>query len=178
MSVPVDVRAALKAHYLARGIDEARANFLANQNAGKPLARLVGEAEKVLERLRDGASVQETAEEYGVTKQALYQWLLEHAPGEWAGISSAGALVQLEVADEIVMGAEDQVEVSKGGALARSAQWKLERLAPRLYSSKQDASGVQITVVVDRSCGVVGGSSIASVEGANGSPLPGEILED
>jgi hypothetical protein len=74
---------------------------------------------------------------------------------EWARWSAGHSADRLMEADGALDGAETNVEVSRYSAISRNAQWMLERMAPRLYAAKDQNVGVQITVVLDPSCGGV-----------------------
>ena len=168
---------ALVEFYKSRGMSEAKAVHTAVLNGNRPLARLMGNARPILERLEAGERVKEIADSYGIAQRTLYTFLLEHAPMEWAKASAAGALERLEAAQAVVEAAEDQVGVSKGATLIRAEQWKLERLAPRLYGGKDQGGGMQITVNIDRGCGGVvtveggGGGSDSADDSGYGTPV-------
>lgn len=160
----VEREARIREFYEGRGIAGWVAAGTAKREVDNPLVNLCGDCGPLLDGLRDGLTVEELAVELGVHKRSVYGYLLEFAPVEWAKFSAAYAASRLEDATTRLEGAGDQVAVSREAALARTAQWTLERLAPRLYGAKGEG-GVVVNVVLDPSCG--GGVVL------NGGSLPG-----
>lgn len=124
---------------------------LAVAHQGKPLAALAGDAEPILERLRNGESVRAMAAELGVSGSAFYAWLIRNAPDEFLAISAGRSLTRIEQAEEDLDSAEDQLTVSKARESARLAQWTLERANRKLYGdNKQENTGVTVQVLIAR----------------------------
>lgn len=122
-------------------------------NAGKPLAALNGDASEILARLHNGEHVPDIAKELGVSDTALYGWLIRNSPEEWKAISSGKALARIEKAEKDMDAAADAVEVAKARESHRMGAWTLERVARCMYGEDKGGGGVQINVVLDRSCG-------------------------
>ena len=140
---------------------------LATKYADHPIANLAGDPTPILDLFRSGMSIAQIAEGLGAHGRNVYEVLLKYAPAEWAAISAAGSLERMERSDELLDGAENNVEVQKASAIGRNAQWMLERLAPKLYGVKQDSAGVNIVVNIDPTCG---GSVL--IDGQTGGEIP------
>ncbi len=145
----------LEEYYVGRGLPVGSAAYYARLKVDDPLANLCGDCGPVYEALSRGESVPQLAVRLGVHKRDVYGYLIEHSPVEWARWSAGNAVDRLMSADEALDSAETNVEVGRYSAIARNAQWNLERMAPRLYAAKDQNVGVQITVVLDPSCGGV-----------------------
>mgnify|MGYP001409860787 CR=1 FL=1 len=124
---------------------------LALLNSNKPLSRLQGNASSILARLTAGDKVSKIAADLGISKPALYMWLLEHAPDEYRSVQSAVNVGQLDDSEDQIANAETMVDVAKGRELGRLAGWRLERLN-KMYAppNQNQAGGVSITVNVNR----------------------------
>lgn len=124
---------------------------LAKANADQPLAQLQGNAEPILQRIRDGESARQVAVSLGISHNALYGFLLRNAPEAWMELSAGRCLARLEDAETLLDSAEDQIAVSKARESARLAQWSLERASRKLYGeNKADAGGVTVQVLIVR----------------------------
>ena len=153
MAADPAIVAELEAWYRSRGVKEHAVAMLATAQADKPLGRLMGNAEPILARLMAGETAKQIATSYGISKIALYAWLLRHVPDQWKEIKAGMAAARLDDSEETIAGAEDQLQATKGRELARIAQWQLERL-DKSYAPKQDGNaGVTINVRVDPSAG-------------------------
>jgi len=127
--------------------DHAKAGLIA-MNANKALANV--QPDEVLDILRTGQSVSQVAKSYGISHQALYEWLLRHCPDQWVAISSARSLVKIEQAEELVDDENsDGLAITRAREKARMAFWQLERTARKMYGQKDEsANGVNIQVVI------------------------------
>lgn len=153
---------ALEAKYTAQGVPANMVAALATANAPKPLA-LVNSAE-ILSALRDGEAPRALATRLGVSRQALYEWLLSEHATEWSKISSARSLARIEDAENDLDEANDQVQVSRARASAGAAQWNLEKTARRLYGDPKDMNtGLTINVIVDRNNVVIETSEMTEI---------------
>ncbi len=130
--------------------DNAKAGLVA-MNANKALANV--EVGEVLDILRTGRSVLQVAKDYKVSHQALYEWLLRHAPDQWSAISSARSLVKIEEAEGAMDDeSADGLAITRAREKARMAFWQLERTARKMYGQKDDSqNGVNIQVVISDS---------------------------
>lgn len=169
-------RLVLEERYRAAGHKHWRSRAVALMN--HPLVCLGDDVEPVFEELERGASVEDVAKQLGLKPQEVYRWVMEKGGDRWPRIEAARALERLESGERILDRAVDNTEVSRGKAITSNAQWMLERLASRVYGSKQENSGVSITVKLDRSCGGVveigaGGHQPAIIDVGSGSLASG-----
>jgi hypothetical protein len=109
----------------------------------------------ILARYLSDESTKDIAKCYGVTRQALGQYLLKHAESEWKEAQVARAIARKEQAEDDMESIGLRIEgADKDGrdrltltlSLARerlkSAQWDLERVCRRIYG--QDVSPDQL----------------------------------
>jgi len=150
MATPEQI-AELEAYYATR-TDPGRAKGLAAINQDRPLARLQGNAAPILARLASGEKLVDVARQMGITSVALGTWLLEYAAEEYRAISAGRALARLQAAEDSIEDATDRLDVAKGRELGKLAGWQLERLSKQYAANKDQNTGVNITVNVDRSC--------------------------
>lgn len=117
-------------------------------NAGKPLAQLKGDATPILERLKS-ESAKEIAESLGITRIALYDWLLRTCPDKWQAMSAARNLDRISQAEDTFDSeSASGLDVTRARESARLASWQLERVS-RIYAAKQEINqGVQISVTI------------------------------
>jgi hypothetical protein len=87
----------------------------------------------ILYRVDNGDSVPAIARELGVGDATIYRRMLTECPERWKAAQAAKALADLEKADESLGTAADAIEVSRAREQLRSAQWRLERVANRIY---------------------------------------------
>jgi predicted DNA-binding protein YlxM (UPF0122 family) len=109
----------------------------------------------ILQRYLSDESTKEIAKCYGVTRQALGQYLLKHAESEWKEAQVARAIARKEQAEDDmesiglrIEGADkderDRLTLTLSLARERlkAAQWDLERVCRRIYG--QDVSPDQL----------------------------------
>jgi predicted transcriptional regulator len=109
----------------------------------------------ILARYLSDESTKDIAKCYGVTRQALGQYLLKHAEGEWKEAQVARAIARKEQAEDDmesiglrIEGADkderDRLTLTLSLARERlkAAQWDLERVCRRIYG--QDVSPDQL----------------------------------
>lgn len=88
---------------------------------------------KVLERYLSDESTAVIAAAYGVTRQALGQFLLRHAEEDWKEAQIARAIARKEKAEDDIEAAADVLQLAKARELLKAAQWDLERVCKRIY---------------------------------------------
>lgn len=143
--------ASLVSQYDKPHIPEKCRNGLAVANEGKPLAEFSKDPELILARLRGGESVAAVAADLGVSATAFYAWAVRNCPDEFLAISAGRSLARIEVAEQTIDDAEDQLAVSKGRESARLAQWHLERASRKLFGdSKAESGNVTVQVLIQR----------------------------
>lgn len=106
-------------------------------------ARL-GDAEPltILRRYLSDESTKDIAASYGVTRQALGQFLLKHAEQDWKDAQVARALARKEQAEDMIESAGDALSLARARELLRAAQWDLERVCRRIYGQDGPPAGV------------------------------------
>jgi len=120
-------------------------------NAGKVLASLES-PQPILDRLIAGEPIASIAKDLGLSKVALYKYLLRNCPEDWASISASMQLAkiddaQTELDDKTIE--HDSVSVARVRESAKLATWQLERMARKLYGQRDEsANGVNIQVVI------------------------------
>lgn len=123
----------IPAHYQA-GLDK--------MNSGKPLAYLTDAtrgdfARRVADRYLDGESMQDIADQYGVTRTRLYQIMLQADPETWRASQAPHALTDYEDSVKGIKEASDGLSLARARELNRAAQFRLEVLLRRLYGRDQ-----------------------------------------
>jgi len=120
----------------------------------------------ILKRYLSDESTKDIAASYGVTRQALGQFLLKNAEQEWRDAQVARAIARKEAAEDdleaitaITIKAADKEErerlaltVSLAREKLKSAQWDLERVCRRIYGQDAPvaAQAVQININLRR----------------------------
>jgi hypothetical protein len=104
------------------------------------------EPKTILLRYLSDESTSVIAADYGVTRQALGQYLLRHAEEDWKEAQVARAIARKEKAEDSIESAEDPLQLAKARELLKAAQWDLERVCKRIYG--QDYN-VNVNVSMD-----------------------------
>ena len=98
---------------------------------------LVGQDPKqILLRYLSDESTSVIASDYGVTRQALGQFLLRHAEEDWKEAQVARAIARKEKAEDAIETASDPLQLAKARELLKAAQWDLERVCRRIYGQE------------------------------------------
>jgi predicted transcriptional regulator len=109
----------------------------------------------ILQRYLSDESTKDIAASFGVTRQALGQYLLKTAESEWREAQVARAIARKESAEDNLDAIESKIEgadkeerdrltlrVSLARERLKSAQWDLERVCRRIYG--QDVTPDQL----------------------------------
>jgi predicted DNA-binding protein YlxM (UPF0122 family) len=110
----------------------------------------------ILQRYLSDETTKEIAASYGVTRQALGQYLLKVAESEWKEAQVARALARKESAEDDLEDAEktpDMLSLSRARERLKAAQWDLERVCRRIYGQDappQGVNAVQININLKR----------------------------
>ena len=97
----------------------------------------------ILLRYLSDESTKDIAATYGVTRQALSQYLLKHAEEDWKEAQVARAIARKEKAEDDLESAADPLSLARARELLKAAQWDLERVCRRIYGEDR-----QVTVNV------------------------------
>jgi hypothetical protein len=121
-------------------------------NAHRPLGGLPVEARKeklmqALQRVMDGESTKQIAEDYGISRTGLNDMLLKYCEDDWRRLQIARALTRKEEA-------EDAMDEKGGDGLAlayareklKAAQWNLEKLLRRMFGQDQPLTASNVTI--------------------------------
>lgn len=103
----------------------------------------------IVERYRRGESMQVLARENGVTRGAIYKWLLAATGAEHDELVTDCLINRVADADEMLETAPDAVNISRAREIARFARMDLERRRPLLYGPKQQIqqdTSISITI--------------------------------
>jgi hypothetical protein len=116
----------------------------------------------VLARYLSNESTKEIAASYGVTRQALGQFLLKHAESEWKDAQVARAIARKEQADDDLDAIGDKIatadkeerdrlnlSLAHARERLRSAQWDLERVCRRIYGQDAPAVGAAVQININ-----------------------------
>ena len=137
----------------------------------------------ILARYLSDESTKDIAATYGVTRQALGQFLLKHAESEWKEAQVARAISRKESAEDDLEGIRAKIEgadreererlaltVSLARERLKSAQWDLERVCRRIYG--QDVTPDQLGRV-----SIVLNIGVQPQQSAQGETLVGQVVD-
>jgi predicted DNA-binding protein YlxM (UPF0122 family) len=109
----------------------------------------------ILARYLSDESTKDIAKDFGVSRQALGQFLLKHAETEWKEAQVARAIARKEQAEDDMEGIASRIEgadkeerdrltltLSLARERLKAAQWDLERVCRRIYG--QDVTPDQL----------------------------------
>ena len=103
----------------------------------------------ILQRYLSDESTKDIAATYGVTRQALGQFLLKHAEEDWKEAQVARAIARKEKAEDDLEAALDPLSLARARELLKAAQWDLERVCRRIYGEDRNAGTVVISPVLN-----------------------------
>lgn len=101
----------------------------------------------VVQRYLGGEKIKDMASQYRVNKISLYHFLLRHCPEEWMAAQKAKAFAMKEQGEELIVDAEDPLELGKGREQLRAGQWDLERVDRKNYGRDEQ---ININLSIDR----------------------------
>jgi len=101
----------------------------------------------VVQRYIGGEKISEMAKQYGVSRIAMYHFLLRLVPDEWMAAQKAKAFAMKEEGEDLIVDAQDPLELGKGREQLRAGQWDLERVDRKNYG--RDDPNVTINVIGD-----------------------------
>ena len=112
------------------------------RNNGQFLPTLPNDPQSIKKALEDyvhGATLKELGQTYGVTRQAVYGWLLGELGGEQHSALVTRALTaRIANGDETLDSADNPLDLQRGREQARNARLDLERRRSNLYGPKQE----------------------------------------
>jgi hypothetical protein len=123
---------------------------------------------EIIQRYRSGESMLTIAKNSRVQSRQLYNWVMAEAGEEYAAIQTECFLNRIADADEMLLFAQDAVQVTRAREIARFARMDLERRRPHLYGQKQEMNvNNAITVIVQRGGPTTSGSEANVLETHN-----------
>ena len=94
---------------------------------------------KSLQDYADGATLEQLGQRYGVTRQAVYGWLLGELGGtEHANLVTMALTARIAKADEYLETGDNALDVTRGERMARFSRMDYERRRAALYGQKQE----------------------------------------
>lgn len=99
--------------------------------------------QEILLRYLSDESTKDIAESYGVTRQALGQYLLKVAEEDWKSAQVARAIARKEKAEDDLETAADPLSLARAREMLKAAQWDLERVCRRIYGEDRQ---LQVTI--------------------------------
>ena len=111
---------------------------------GQIVEKLSNDPEAIKQALQDycnGATLKQIGEQHGVTRQAVYGWLLGELGGEQHSALVTRALTaRIAKGDETLDSADNPLDLARGREQARNARLDLERRRASLYGQKQEVN--------------------------------------
>lgn len=125
------------------------------RNNGQFLPTLSNKPDDIRQALEDynaGATLKQIGDKYGVSRQAIYGWLLGELGGnEHAALVTRSLTSRIAKGDDCLEMANNPLDLQRGREMARNARLDLERRRSNLYGPKQEITVSQpilnITVV-------------------------------
>lgn len=135
---------------------------MAEQTQANLPALRESDPKQILQRYLTNETTDQIAKSYGVTRQALGQYLLEVDEPGWKAAQIARAIGRKEGAEDIVQRILEEIEtadaekraklkLSLAGAEVslRSAQWELERVCRRIYGQDAPPAVAAVQVIIE-----------------------------
>ncbi len=115
------------------------------RNNGQFLPILPNDPQSIAKALQDYcnvATLNDLAQMHGVTRQAVYGWLLGELGGEQhSSLVTMALTARIAAGDEMLDTADNPLDLQRGREQARNARLDLERRRSQLYGPKQEISG-------------------------------------
>ena len=154
------------------------------RNNGQFVPILPNDPQSIAKALQDycnGATLNDLAQMHGVTRQAVYGWLLGELGGEQHSALVTRALTaRIAKGDEMLDTADNPLDLQRGREQARNARLDLERRRSQLYGAKQEVTikqEVRIETVLDgEACQLLGKMLAQSVASNTHCPAPSSDL--
>ena len=106
--------------------------------------------QSVIARYLAGEKIKDIAAQYGVSRIAMYAFLLKFVPEEWTAAQRARAFAMKEQGEELIVNAADPLELGKGREQLRAGQWDLERVDRKTYGRDEQQLTVNVFDLGDR----------------------------
>ena len=123
------------------------------RNNGQFVEKLPNDPASIRNAIQDysrGATLQQIADKHGVTRHAVYGWLLGEMGGEQhASLVTQALTARIAEADEKLENSNNPLNVTQGREQARFARMDLERRRPHLYGIRQEVQHIHTVVIPD-----------------------------
>lgn len=107
---------------------------------------------EIVQRYRNGESVQTLAQESKTSLRTLYYWLFKAAGPGHEDLQTECFISRLADADYMLLQAETKLQVARARECMKTWRLDFERRRPELYGPRLDVKqDTSITVIVDRS---------------------------
>lgn len=104
----------------------------------------------VIQRYLAGETIKNMAAQYGVSRIGMYHFLLRNCPDDWMAAQKARAFAMKEGGEELIVDAQDPLELGKGREQLRAGQWDLERVARKEYGRDEPQVTINMIDLGDR----------------------------
>ena len=104
----------------------------------------------ILARYIGGEKIREIAKEYGVSRVAMYSFLMRNVHAEWIEAQRGRAIANKEMYEEDLEESTNPIEIAKARELLRAAQWDLERVDRKTYGRDEQTININVTDLGDR----------------------------
>lgn len=101
-------------------------------------------------RFLAGETIRKMAKQYGVSRIAMYQFLLRNVPEEWVEAQRARAYAVKEDGEDRIEKAKNPLQLQKGKEQASGGRWDLERLWRKVYGRDNPEINININDLGDR----------------------------
>ena len=123
------------------------------RNNGQFIPTLPNDPESIRKALEDycsGATLKQIGQMHGVTRQAVYGWLLGELGGQThSDLVTRALTARIAKGDETLDTADNPLDLQRGREQARNARLDLERRRSSLYGAKQE-----VAVTVDHNANI------------------------
>ena len=122
------------------------------RNNGDFIPVLSNKPEDIKAALQDyinGATLEEIGQRHGVTRQAVYGWLLGELGGQQhVDLVTRALTARIARADEFLETGTNALDVTRGERMARHYRTDLERRRSNLYGQKQEVTHINPPILV------------------------------
>lgn len=96
---------------------------------------------KALEKMDEGWTLNQCAEDAGILHGTLRRWMMSEAPDRYKVAQTNGLMQRIIEADDRLDNAGSYLEITRADKQAKYARWDAERRAPRLFAPRQELTG-------------------------------------
>ena len=104
----------------------------------------------IISRYMAGEKIRKIAGEYGVSRIAVYAFLLQFAPEEWIAAQKAKAFAMKEEGEDGITESQDALDLGIAREQLRAGQWDLERVMRKEYGRDEQNITINVLDLGDR----------------------------